>query len=250
MKEIQPLSVFIVDDEPECIRLLELLIEGIEGLSVVATATQPEKALSLYLKTHPDIIFLDVQLGNMTGLNVLNELHEHNQFPIVVFTTAFEKYALPAIRAGAFDYLLKPIDRNDLINVILKIRNNLQSHALESRITSLEKVVKNHVKLRFNTRSGLILIHPDDIFYIESSANYAEIHFSLQKREVVSMNIGALEEMLPDQFIRISRFHIINSTWLTKLSGVHKKCTLTKDGHEISLPIPEKQMPEIKRRFE
>jgi len=250
MKGNQPLTAFIVDDEPECIRLLELLIDGMEGLSVVATASQPEKVLSLYLKTRPDIIFLDVQLGNMTGLDVLAELHEHNLYPVVVFTTAFEKYALPAIRAGAFDYLLKPIDQQELSNVIHKIRNNRQAHDLENRISSLEKVVKNHHKLRFNTRSGLILIHPDDIFYIESSANYAEIYFSLQKREVVSMNIGALEEMLPEQFIRISRFHIINSTWLSKLSGINKKCLLMKDGEEISLPIPEKHLPDIKRHFE
>lgn len=109
---------------------------------------------------------------------------------------------------------------------------------------------KNHRKLRFNTRSGFLMIHPDEIFYIEADANYSEIYYNKAKRDVVSMNLGAVEALRPEQFIRISRSIIINSTWLTKLSGVSKKCWLCKDNEEAAFCVPEKQMGELKRRVE
>jgi DNA-binding LytR/AlgR family response regulator len=126
------------------------------------------------------------------------------------------------------------------------VHSDIELHSLEHRINSLEKVVHNHRKLRFNTRSGYILIHPDEIFYIEADANYSEIYLSKDKREVVSMNLGAVEEILPNQFIRISRSLIINSQYLTKLSSVNKKCILGKGDFQIEFSIPEKQVPILK----
>ena len=119
--------------------------------------------------------------------------------------------------------------------------------SIEQRIESLERAVKNHRKLRFNTRSGFMMIHPDEIFYIEADANYSEIFYNKTQREVVSMNLGAVEALLPEQFIRISRSIIINSTWLTKLSGVQKKCWLKKDIEEMEFCVPEKQMAILKQ---
>lgn len=250
MKEIGSLSAMLVDDEIESVRLLEKLLSTIDGITIAATTIHPEKILPLYLKHRPDILFLDIELGPVKGIDIMHELHQLNLFPLVVFTTGYERYALDAIKAGAFDYILKPIDCDDLRKVILKVRENKASHSLEERIASLEKLVRNHHKLRFNTRSGFVLIHPDEIFYIEASANYSDIYLSLSTREVVSINIGALEEMLPRQFIRISRHHIINTSYLLKISGTSKSCTLKKLNDEITLAVPEKILPEIKRHFE
>lgn len=250
MKEERKLSAIIVDDEEGAINMMETLLGGIKNIQILGTESNADKVITLYLKTRPDIIFLDIHLGSSSGLNILNELHSLKLFPIVVFTTAHEKYALNAIREGAFDYLLKPIDPEELEKVILKIRGHKDEHYLEERINKLEKLVKNHNKLRFNTRSGFLLLHPDEILYIEASANYSEIYLSKSRHEVVSMNIGTIEEMLPEQFIRISRHHIINSTYLVRLSGVNKKCQLEKDSEEVSFTIPEKQLPDIKRHFD
>lgn len=243
-----PLTAVIIDDEPEAIKGLLALTSDIKNLEIAGTTTHPEKAISLCLKTRPDIVFLDINMPGKDGFDVVKELHEHHFFPYTIFTTAYDQFTLQAIKAGALDYLLKPIDRKELQSAVQKAIDNKASHSIEQRIESLERAVKNHRKLRFNTRSGFIMIHPDEIFYIEADANYSEIYLSLKQREVVSMNLGAVEALLPEQFIRISRSIVINSTWLTKLSGVQKKCWLHKEKEEKEFCVPEKQMGELKRR--
>jgi DNA-binding LytR/AlgR family response regulator len=250
MKEDTNLGALLVDDEVEAINMLEFLVGKIDGLAVVGTTTHPEKVLSLYLKLKPDIIFMDVQMGSMSGLDVVRELHELELNPLVVFTTAYNSYAIQAIKQHAFDYLLKPVDEAELIEVVGKARDFIDKHNLEKKLDDLEKIIRNHHKLRFSTRSGFILIHPDEVMYIESAANYSEIYLSKDKREVVSMNIGAIEEILPRHFIRISRSHIINTAWLTRVSGTAKKCFLKKGDEEIAFNIPEKQLPELKKKLE
>lgn len=234
----------------EAVNLLESLISKINGLSVVGSATNPENVLSLYLKLKPDIVFMDVKMGSMSGLDVLEQLQQLGLSPMVVFTTAYDYFAIPAIKKNAFDFLLKPIDKNELSEVIKKARHYLNEHNLERKMDKLERVVLNHHKLRFSTRSGFILIHPDEIIYIEAAANYSEIYASKTKREIVSINIGTIEKMLPEHFIRISRCHIINTAWLTKVSGSLKKCYLKMGDEEISLPIPENHLAEIKRKLD
>jgi len=243
-----PLTAVIIDDEPEAIKGMQALLSDHEEISLAGTAGTAESAIALCLKTRPDVLFLDINMPGKDGFAVLKELHEHRFYPYAIFTTAFDQFTLQAIRAGALDYLLKPIDRKELQAAVQKAIDNKASHSIEQRIESLERAVKNHRKLLFNTRSGFIMIHPDEIFYIEADANYSEIYLSLKQREVVSLNLGAVEAFLPEQFIRISRSIIINSTWLTKLSGVQKKCWLRKDNEEKEFNVPEKQMGELKRR--
>jgi DNA-binding LytR/AlgR family response regulator len=192
-----PLTAVIIDDEPEAINGLLALANGIEYLEIAGTTTHPEKAVSLCLKTRPDIVFLDINMPGKDGFEVLKELHEHQFHPYTIFTTAWDQFTLQAIKAGALDYLLKPIDKKELQAAVQKAIDNKASHSIEQRIESLEKAVKNHRKLRFNTRSGFIMIHPDQIFYIEADANYSEIWYNKTQREVVSMNLGAVEALLP-----------------------------------------------------
>jgi DNA-binding LytR/AlgR family response regulator len=244
------LTAVIIDDESEAINGMQVLANGIESLEITGTTSHPDKAVSLCLKTRPDIVFLDINMPGKDGFAVLNELHEHQFFPYTIFTTAWDQFTLQAIKAGALDYLLKPIDRKELQIAVQKANDNKISHSIEQRIESLERAVKNHRKLRFNTRSGFIMIHPDEIFFIEADANYSEIYYSETKREVVSMNLGLVEALLPEQFIRISRSVIINSTWLTRLSGVNKKCWLRKSNEEKEFCVPEKQIATIKRLLE
>ncbi|KAF5054397.1 Transcriptional regulatory protein BtsR [anaerobic digester metagenome] len=242
------LTAVVIDDEQEAINGLLALVKDIKNLEIAGTTTQPEKAVNLCLKARPDILLLDISMPGMDGFAVLSALHELNFYPYPIFTTAYDHFTLQAIKAGALDYLMKPIDKKELYEALRKAEANKASHNIEQRIESLEKALKNHHKLRFNTRSGFIMIHPDEIFYIEADANYSEIFYNKTKREVVSMNLGAVEALLPEQFIRISRSIIINSTWLTKLSGVQKKCWLRKENEEKEFCVPEKQMGELKRK--
>jgi two-component system, LytTR family, response regulator len=242
-------SAVIVDDDKTAIDYLTKLIADTPGLNLKGSVTNPRRALSLCLDHNPDILFLDVEMPGIDGFEVLKEIHHHRLNPYVIFTTGFDKYAIQAIKEGTFDYLLKPVDPEELAIALNRVMEDQAAHSIEQRIQSLEKVLRNHHKLHFITRTGIILIHPDDIFYIEASASYSDIYLTKEKREVVSMNIGSIEAMLPSQFIQVSRSLIINSNYLTKLAFSNKryKCFLVKDHEEINLPVPEKNLPELRR---
>ncbi|MFH1120847.1 MAG: LytTR family DNA-binding domain-containing protein [Bacteroidota bacterium] len=241
--------VVIIDDDKTAIDYLMSLIDDLKALKLMGSTTNPRKALSLCLESNPDIIFLDVEMPVMDGFQVLREIHYHQLNPYVIFTTGFDKYAIQAIKEGTFDYLLKPVDPDELSICLKRVLNDHAAHNLEHRMQSLEKAMRNHQKLSFFTRSGIILIHPDDIFYVEASASYSDIYISKEKREVISMNIGAVKDLLPPQFIQISRSLIINSNYLEKLisSKKHYKCFLKKENEETSFPVPEKNLPELRR---
>jgi len=243
------ISAIIIDDEPEAVMALEILLKSIAEVDLKGSTTDPAKALSICHQHKPDILFLDIKMPGMDGFEVLEVIFSHNYRPYVIFTTAFDEFALKALKAGAFDYLLKPVDSTELNNTIQKVLRDKDSHNLEKRIDELEKAVQNHRKLRFNTRSGFILIHPDDIFYIEADANYSEIYLSREKSEVISMNLGAIEAILPRQFFRISRSVIINTDYLVKISGTLHRCLIIKDEEQVQIAIPEKQITLLRQKY-
>jgi two-component system LytT family response regulator len=234
----KPLKAIIIDDEPEAIVNLETLATGISGLEICGSSSNPGKALSLFLKSQPDILFLDIQMPGMNGFDVLKELHDHQLNPYTIFTTAYDHHAIQAIKAGAFDYLLKPIDPEELSLAIEKVLAHRELHRLEQRMNSLEQVVHNHRKLKFNVRGGSVFIHPDDIVYIRAEWNYSDIYLSKQKHEFISMNLGSLQDLLPkDMFVRISRSIIINKTYISKIQTTKRICYLVKNGEEYNFPI-------------
>lgn len=243
------LTAIIIDDEPEAVLNLENLLKAESDVKVVCSFTDPNTAIEGLLKFKPDVLFLDIQMPGISGFDVLSMIKELGQNPYIIFTTAYDQFAIQAIKAGAFDYLLKPIDPAELNEAIIKVKTDTASHTLDQRLESLEKALQNHRKLKFNTRSGYILIHPDEIFYIEADANYSEIYLSKEKREVVSMNLGSVEDILPNQFVRISRSIIINAHYLAKVSGVNRRCVMKKEGEEMEFNIPEKHLPELRKRF-
>ena len=189
-------------------------------------------------------------MPEMTGFEVVKQLHTCGARPFIVFVTAFDQFAIKAIKAGAFDYLLKPVEEDELLSVIGRIHMERGVPDMSFRLHQIEKVINNQRKIIFSTRSGYFMLRPEEILYIEASSNYSEVHLVVPRREVVSMNLGAVQEVLPSQFIRISRSVIINSDYLVKVSGANKRCVLKAGTEEIEFSIPEKQLPELRKALE
>lgn len=239
-------KAIIIDDEPEAIKHLEFQLADFKNIEVVATITDPRLALAKIIRHAPQIIFLDIQMPHLNGFDVINMVKASHLNPCIIFVTAFDIYAIKAVKAGAFDYLLKPVDKSELKVAIDNAHNHLQANDLNHRIELLEESLKSNRKIRFNTRSAYILLHPSEIFYIEADANYSEIFLSDLKREVISMNLGTVMKILPKQFFRISRSIIINTDYLVKVSGVNKSCLLKKDNVEIEFEIPKQNLSFLK----
>lgn len=250
MKTDSILRVLIVDDEPEARKAIEILLNDFANIVICESTGNVQLIPEIMKRENPDVIILDIQMPEMDGFMVLQDLRDRLFDPIIIFTTAYDQYALKALKAGAFEYLLKPVNRDELRQVIGKAAQKSEEKKIEKRISKIEETLTQSTsRIRFNTRSGLILIHPADILFIEADANYSEIHLSTLKQEIVSMNLGEVMKLLPGQFIRINRSVIVNGSYITRVSGSSRLCHLKHGSNEYSFKIPEKQITEIRQVF-
>lgn len=207
------LKAVIVDDEPKAVESLIWEINNFsEEIEVMASFTDPDEAL-LYLNTHtPDCLFLDVQMPTIGGFQFLEQLN--NPDFAVVITTAYDEYAIKALKNDAIDYLLKPIDSDDLRNCISKIKKHsdrtINSQKLERMLTNFNSQFDKK-KITINTDGKLLFLDVDDIIYIESDGNYSTLFLQNQKKIVLTKKLKEVDAILPEHyFFRIHNSYIIN----------------------------------------
>lgn len=207
------LKAVIIDDEPKAIQGLTWELSNFgDEIEVIATFTEPEKALYYINSTDIDCLFLDVEMPTMDGFQFLEKL-DTKDFAIVI-TTAYNEYAIKALKKEAIDYLLKPIDSDDLKEALAKIKK------YNSRVTNSDKFEKillnfneklSHKKITINTDGKLVFLEPDDILYAESDGNYATLFLLNNKKIVLTKKLKEVGELLPeDSFFRIHNSFIIN----------------------------------------
>ena len=177
------------------------------------------------------------------GFELLREILNENMQPEVIFVTAFDKFAIDAIRFSALDYLLKPVSPYDLQNALIRFLGKPNNPDIANTTASLhillEKTVLHANKLKFNTHSGFFMVSPEDIIYVQADWNYSEVFLDDQKSELITINIGKLEEMLPKHlFYRISRSIIINISYLKRINRKKRIAILEKNGKEYTFKIP------------
>jgi two-component system, LytTR family, response regulator len=220
-----PIRALLVDDEKEAHDVLERLLLRIRGVDIVGHVFDPDDTLALVKQTKPDIVFLDIQMPGKDGICIANEL-KINKIPItVIFVTAYSNYALAALKASAFDYLLKPVNIDDLQEVISRYHSEKGTNTLEEKLEILIENYYRKSKLVFNTRSGCIVLDEADIIYCQADVNYTRFFLTGKREELVTLNIAKVMDLLPkDKFYRLDRSHIINMTCLRKVDRGMKIC--------------------------
>lgn len=207
------LEAVLVDDEIKAIQSISWELTNFsDEINVVASFTDPFEALE-YLESHtPDCLFLDIEMPTMDGFQFIQKLQNKN-FPVVI-TTAYNQYAIKALKNEAIDYLLKPIDTDDLKETIIKIKKyNARNYTAER----LEEILLNfnnatsHKKITFNTDGKLLFLESAEIIYAESDGNYTTVHLEGGKKFVLTKKLKEVNEILPsDSFFRIHNSYIIN----------------------------------------
>jgi two-component system, LytTR family, response regulator len=234
-----PVRTVIVDDDPQAISNLRGLLAIYPSIHIEDVIVDDLKASAAILEIRPDLVFLDIQMPNKNGFEIIKELTDASFHPKIIFATGYDKYAVQALRCAAFDYLLKPINPTELHQVIERVMKDTGEAEYENRYKTLVGNTLQQPRLKFNTAGGFILINPKDIIYIQADWNYSEIFLDEDRHEIVSQNIGSLEEMLPKcDFFRISRSIIINTAYLKKVSRTKMTAYLEKDGKEWTFKIP------------
>jgi two-component system LytT family response regulator len=223
----------IVDDEFKSRESLKAIIEKFcEGLSVAAVCQNGEEAIAAIDTVKPDIVFMDIQLQRETGFEILEKL-DKVQFEII-FTTAYSEFAIKAFKFSAIDYLLKPIDINDLKVSIDKARRRIVGNISE-RIAELGQNLRantfKHSRLAIPASDGLVFVNVDQILYCEATGNYTNIHMQDNRKYVVSRTLKEYEDLLEDQdFFRIHNSFLINLNSLKQyIRGEGGQVVLTND---------------------
>jgi two-component system LytT family response regulator len=195
----------IVDDEPLAIEIIELYLNRLDDFEVVATCNTAIKAFSVLEKETIDLIFLDIQMPQLTGIEFLKSI---TQKPKVIFTTAYIDYAIESYELDALDYLVKPVSFERFFKAINKYKNTVTP-----TITPVSTNVKEHIFVKENKKSHKVIL--DEVLYIESIKDYVRIHLK-HKKITVKTTLSDFETTLNDnRFLRKHRSYIVNLTAIT-----------------------------------
>ncbi len=250
MSDTDPIRVIVIDDEKEGRDVILHLLQAFDDVSIAGEAADADEGLDLILREKPNLVFLDIQMPKKKGFDLVQQLSVINLSPAVVFVTAFDQFAIQAIRHAAFDFLTKPVDPDELSQTILRFRLKKEAGSFNERVKILLEQVHPGKKIRFNTRTGFLAVNPEEILYIRADANYSDLYLSETKKEVICMNIGSVEEMLPaEQFFRTSRSVIINLAFLHSVNRKSRQCELVKDMETVFVEIAREQIQELEKRI-
>lgn len=210
-------AILIDDDQSNLSSLGEKLRRHCGDVNVVASCDNGADGIDLIEKLRPDMVFLDIEMPVMNGFTMLQQLHYKNF--ALIFVTAYDHYAIKAIRYSALDYLVKPVDVEELKAAVTKAFINRKNHSSQLQVELLLEQLHRKLPLRISipTSDGLQFIRIEDILYLEASKNYTYIHLLSQQSFLVSRTLKDFEDMLPtDSFLRIHHSTIVNKNHVQK----------------------------------
>lgn len=244
------IKAIIVDDEPNCCKTLSLLLDRYcKEVQVTGIFHNGLDALQAINASTPDLVFLDVEMPKMNGFEMLGKLATINFH--LIFTTSYDQYALKAFRFSAIDYLLKPIDREELQNAVQKIVKRSEIPAAEQLQILFQKL--HHpaaavTKIALPTMEGLQMIPVQSIISCEANDNYTTLVLKGNKKLVVSCTLKVIEEMLEEHsFIRVHRSFLVNLDEVEKYVKADGGYVVMSDGSHIFISRNKKE--ELLRRL-
>lgn len=236
-------TAVLIDDEPSSLKILkgDLLEHFSNDIKILGDTNDFNEGIILIKEYKPDIVFLDIDLGNnKTGFDLLNKAREFNKNFKVIFCTAFNQFAIKAIKEKAFDYLLKPIDIEDLTITISKLKEE----------TTEPATFKNFIVI--NTTESIYKIYNENLIYVKGDGGYSEFYVRDSKLPIVSsLTLSEVMKELDktnNMFYRIHKSFIVNKTEITKINkGLTSKTISIKNG--LKLPVSRQKYSEFIKIF-
>jgi two-component system LytT family response regulator len=234
------IRTILIDDEDSSIQVLKTLINKyFNFIEIVGTANSVKNSKKLILEQSPDLIFLDIEMTDGTGFDLLDTVPTE-KFK-VIFITAYSEYTLKAIKKRAFDYLLKPIDIDELESTIFQVQKEIQKPRTKS--------VKYPSKINIPYKSGSAYLDTSSIIRLEAHGSYSKIHISDNEEFLVSNNLKHFENKLnPANFFRCHHSHIVNLSKVKRVINEMGTMAILEDGSHID--ISKRKKNEFFRRME
>lgn len=238
------IKALLIDDEERATDSLKIMIEKfIPEIEFVSICNDARLAAGIIHVETPDLVFLDIRMPHLSGFDLLNNIPD-KKFK-VIFTTAYNEYAIKAIRFSAFDYILKPVDIEELIKVVrryIQVRNDFdqQQELLQNIMYNLHTGEKTGLRLALPVKGGVHFVLPHEIIHCEALSNYTKIYVEGNKQFLVSKNLGEYEELLTNYgFIRTHKSHLVNKHFISYLD--HNGFIVLKDNTIIEVSRRRKE---------
>ncbi|MGB4958781.1 MAG: LytTR family DNA-binding domain-containing protein [Saprospiraceae bacterium] len=220
-------KAIIIDDElPARVRLAALTLKHKDKINIVAEADSGHQAIQMIIRHKPDLLFLDIHLPDMNGFEVLKSLDYH---PFIIFTTAYQEYAIKAFEVYSVDYLVKPIEESRFGMAIHKLTNFYSSSPHQHidynvLAQAFHKSIAKPKQTTLAVKSGTkyVLIDHEDICFLKAEDKYVLVCTKDGKSYFCDKSLGALEENLPPTFLRAHRSYIIHQSWIAEIHRYFK----------------------------
>lgn len=232
-------STILIDDEPLALQRLEKLLKPYgDTIDILAKASNGFDAIKAIDELQPDIIFLDIQMPELNGFDVLERIKHQ---PFVIFSTAYDEYALRAFETNSIDYLLKPVTSSRLDKAIEKLKTltGEKMESFQSQLSDLLLNIKSSPN-RIQVRKGdkIKLIHPENIYFFSADEKYTRLN-TYDESYLIDKSLSVLETELDDPFVRVHRKAIINMNFIDEISKMFKGSykVIMKDENKTELPV-------------
>lgn len=235
-------TIIIIDDEEDARALLRQYISAHKELSIIAEATNGYEAVQIINKLKPDTIFLDIQMPGLNGFEVLTQLDE---IPEVIFSTAYDQYAIKAFEVHAIDYLLKPYGLKRFESALSRIITNQEKLIpLTEKLLTKETTFPSKVILHKGSRK--LMVNVSDVFYAEAYGDYTKV-YTLKTNFLSTKGITELANLLnPKLFIRIHRSHFVNIDFIIELKKIDRYYYVSLT-NGMNLRVSDTYLPELKK---
>ena len=239
------MKAVLVDDEKSALTLLRHKLRRCDpDIEILAECESVESALATLETARPDVLFLDVEMPGATGFELLHQLGDDAPFR-VIFTTAHSEYAIEALRGGAFDYLLKPVQEEELARALERLRPKSPAptpvipaapDGIAALLKSIQALQEKDKKLPVPTAEGVLFLPVADIIRAEAAGSYSTIYLANKQKLVASKNLTELEEMLDSgDFCKVHKSHLVNLRYVTKYIRGEGGILVLSDGSEIDV---------------
>lgn len=238
------LKVLLIDDEERATDALRLMIEKtVPQINQVMVCNDSRKAAEIITAYQPALVFLDIQMPHLNGFELMEKIPNKN-FKII-FTTAYNEYAIQAIRFSAFDYLLKPIDVEELQACVQRFLDSNEDYKqqydlLKNILHNIQAPSSNEFRLALPTKEGVHFLQPAEILRCESVGNYTKFFMENGKTYLISKTLGEYDVLLtPHNFIRTHKSHLVNKKFISFID--HDGFAVLKDSSKVEVSRRRKE---------
>ncbi len=238
------LKVLLIDDEQRATDALRLMIiKTIPAIDEIMVCNDARQAAEKIHQFQPGLVFLDIQMPHLNGFELLEKIPNKN-FKII-FTTAYNEYAIQAIRYSAFDYLLKPVDMEELQSAVHRFLEGQEDYRqqydlLKNIMHNMKAANAEEFRLALPTKEGVHYLQPQDIVRCEAVGNYTKFYVTHGKTYLISRTLGEYDTLLtPQQFIRTHKSHLVNKKYISFVD--HDGFAVLKDNSRVEISRRRKE---------